>query len=70
MERAKEIEDILTRVRQLNPADRLVILKEIAAIDQPEEPVKERRSLLALRGLGAEIWKDIDVDKYIEELRQ
>ncbi|MCB0209696.1 MAG: hypothetical protein KDJ52_10215 [Anaerolineae bacterium] len=26
-------------------------------------------SLLELEGLGAEIWKDMDIDKYIDELR-
>jgi hypothetical protein len=70
MEREKEIEEILTRIKRLDHAGRLVVLKEIAAINEQEEPKKERRSLLALRGLGAEIWKDIDVDKYIEEERQ
>jgi hypothetical protein len=69
MERA-EIEEILTRVRQLGPADRLVVLKEITAISEQEKPKKEERNALSLKGLGAEIWKDVDVDKYIEELRQ
>lgn len=70
MEREKEIEEIVARVKRLNPTDRLVVLKELTAISEQEEPKKERMSLLSLRGLGAEIWKDMDVDKYIEEERQ
>jgi hypothetical protein len=70
MEREKEIAEIITRIKRLEPADRLVILKEIAAINEQEEPKKEERHALNLKGLGAEIWKDIDIDKYIEEERQ
>ena len=29
-----------------------------------------KRSLLELEGLGAEIWKDIDAQKYVDELRE
>ncbi|CAN5882508.1 hypothetical protein BH24BAC1_BH24BAC1_24090 [soil metagenome] len=70
MEREKEIEEIVARIKRLDPAGRLVVLKEITAISEQEEPKKGRRGLLSLRGLGAEIWKNIDVDKYIEEERQ
>ena len=31
---------------------------------------QEPRSILELRGLGKEIWKDVDVARYIEEERQ
>ncbi|EDN66029.1 conserved hypothetical protein [Beggiatoa sp. PS] len=31
---------------------------------------KKQRSLLELEGLGAEIWKDIDAQEYVDNLRQ
>jgi hypothetical protein len=70
MEREKEIEEIVARIKRLDSAGRLVVLKEITAISEQEEPKKEERHALNLKGLGAEIWKDIDIDKYIEEERQ
>ena len=35
----------------------------------PSEPKKKQRSLLELEGLGAEIWKDVDAQKYVDDLR-
>ncbi len=37
--------------------------RESAAIQRP------RRSIREFRGLGKELWREIDVDKYIEEER-
>ena len=48
-------------------------LKLIVLISQhlltDSEPIKEKsRSLLELEGLGAEIWKGVDAQKYVDEL--
>lgn len=34
-----------------------------------EEPEKPKRSIMELQGLGAELWRSIDVDAYIAETR-
>ena len=38
----------------------------VAPTDQSQRP---KRSLMELHGLGAELWKDIDVEKYINNSR-
>ena len=64
--------DIYVReIRPLPPCDRLRLLKLIAddlAQEDSLEPQPER-SLLELEGLGAEIWKGIDAQEYVNELR-
>lgn len=46
------------------------IAQELASLAQ-SEPCEEagRRSLLDLEGLGAEIWKGIDAQEYVNQLR-
>ncbi len=42
MEREREIEEIVARIKRLDPAGRLVVLKEITAISEQEEPKRKR----------------------------
>ena len=38
---------------------------------RPAEPVeKPKRSIMELHGLGKEIWKNIDAQEYVNELRK
>jgi hypothetical protein len=62
--------DVLRRVRRLSPADQLRLLEDVASLvrRQVTTPVR-RRSILELRGLGKEIWRDIDAQDYIDRER-
>jgi hypothetical protein len=55
-------------VEALDPADQLRLVAELTARlnGEASRPV---RSLLELEGLGAEIWREIDVDEYIRQER-
>ena len=44
-----------------------LISRKLAAQSDTAEP--QTRSLLELEGLGAEIWKGIDAQRYVDELR-
>ncbi len=44
-----------------------LVTKKLAS--QSKSLDDNKRSLLELEGLGAEIWKDIDAQKYVDELR-
>jgi hypothetical protein len=44
-----------------------LISRKLAAQSDAVEP--QTRSLLELEGLGAEIWKGIDAQRYVDELR-
>ncbi len=45
------------------------IAEELVTGKEETEPIKNRRSLLELEGLGAEIWEGIDAQEYVNELR-
>ncbi len=63
------VESILLEVKHLERDEQLMLLEKIVAIIR-----KERTSptvkLSSLSGLGAEIWKGVDIDKYIENERE
>jgi len=45
-----------------------LVTKKLAT--QSKSLEDKKLSLLELEGLGAEIWKDIDAQKYVDELRE
>jgi hypothetical protein len=69
----QEIESLAARLRDKEPSD-----SELEAVmenlKQAEEqlqraPDAKRRSILGLKGLGKEIWADVDADEYVNQLR-
>jgi len=68
---AKEIYEQL--VKNLPPEERLQLIemvnKDLAA-GPPDEPEKNKRSLMELHGLGADIWEGVDAQEYVNELRK
>ncbi|MCI0387995.1 MAG: hypothetical protein MOB07_04410 [Acidobacteria bacterium] len=67
---AQEIYD--QHIKSLPPAEQLrlveIIAKEVAS-EVPDES-RPKRSVLELKGLGAEIWEGIDAQEYVNELRR
>ena len=61
--------DVINRFQKLSPEEQEQLLKEIEAIVR--QRVKNahcpKHSMKELRGLGKELWRSIDVEKYIEE---
>jgi len=67
-----EIEQLYARhIKPLPPEVRLrllaVIASDLASDNDEDEP--PQRSILELRGLGAEIWRGVDAQQYVDELR-
>ncbi len=59
-------------IKPLSPDDRIKLLAKIAeelANGKDTKEPGEKRSLLELEGLGAEIWEGIDAQEYVNELR-
>lgn len=60
------------QIRPLPSEDRLQLLatiaRELALESEGVAPAK--RSLLELEGLGADIWRDVDAQAYVDELRR
>ena len=60
---------VLQQAKALSPSERkelLRLLQEIIAVDDGQKP---RRSLRDLRGKGKGTWQGLDVDAYINGLR-
>ena len=56
------------RIRHLPVVERLQLISRIAEDLVVNEPGHTRR-ITELRGLGKEIWRDIDGQAYVDELR-
>ena len=58
-------------IKMLPAEDRLrllaVIAQELASTNADDET--EERSILELEGLGAELWRGVDAQQYVDELR-
>ena len=57
-----------TELRNLPVEERMRLL-ELIARDLFHTAEKEPRSILRLRGLGEEIWREIEVQEYVDEMR-
>jgi len=67
------VDDLYAReIKPLPPGDRLRLLvlvaKELADDSGPRE--SRKRNIMDLHGLGAEIWKGVDAQEYVDELRK
>jgi len=61
--------EVLKRIQHLGPADQLRLLEDLAALVRRRVAPQARRSILELQGLGKEIWRDVDVQEYINRER-
>jgi hypothetical protein len=59
-----------SQVRKLPPRERLRLVELITRdLADAEDEEATRPSILELRGLGAEIWRDVDAQEYVDDLR-
>ncbi|MBF9254315.1 hypothetical protein I2I11_13500 [Pontibacter sp. 172403-2] len=68
--RTINIDTILNQVRQLDYIDRINLLERVISLIKKENVVKEQVKLASISGLGSEVWRDVDIDKYVENERQ
>ena len=64
--------EVLEQAKALKPSERKELVKLlIDTLDTPvtKAPAQATHSILELAGLGAEIWKGIDAQEYVNQLR-
>lgn len=61
------IHDIMEQAQALSPQERKELVKLL--VESISVEASRPRRLSDLRGLGREIWQDIDVQTYINDLR-
>jgi len=61
--------EILEEVKKLNQAEQLRLLEQIAVLIRNKTTMKTRRSILEIQGMGKDVWKNIDAQKYVDKER-
>ena len=59
--------ELINKVKSLSQNERIKLVKIIMDI---EVTPKEKHDLTELAGLGAEIWKDVDAQEYVNKERE
>ncbi|OGR61194.1 MAG: hypothetical protein A3J80_00445 [Desulfobacula sp. RIFOXYB2_FULL_45_6] len=62
-------DQVISEIKLLNLSDQLRLLEETATLIRKKTGNLNPRSILELKGKGKDIWKDIDITKYIDEER-
>ncbi len=64
----QHIESILSEVEHLNSEEQLTLLEKLVAIIRKQKASDVKLS--SISGVGAEIWRGMDINKYIETERE
>jgi hypothetical protein len=62
--------ELLHQVQQLDLADQLRLIEDLATFVRQQIAVPPQRSITELKGLGKEIWQGIDAQEYVNEERK
>jgi len=68
--RTISIGNIVSQIKKLNHSEKINILEKVVFLIKNESAGGERITLSSINGLGSEIWKETDIDKYVENERQ
>ncbi len=60
---------VISEIKALNLSDQLRLLEEMATLIRKKTSGPGSRSILELKGKGKDIWKGLNVQKYIDEER-
>lgn len=61
--------EILNLFEQLTPEEQVKLLKELESRINGQGKQHKPRSIMEYEGFAEELWRGVDVDKYIEEER-
>ncbi|MCL1473206.1 hypothetical protein [Argonema antarcticum] len=61
--------EVLKQARELTPEEQLKLINDLISVARHQVMARPRRSILELRGLGKEVWKDIDAQEYVNQER-
>ena len=62
-------QEVLFQAQQLTPDEQLQLLVDLATFIRQRTILEPLHNVLEFEGVGEEVWKGIDVEKYIEEER-
>ena len=71
MSAAIKMEYILEQITKLDYDSKIQVVEKILTMLKSEKKDSStKRSIVELRGLGADVWKDIDVEAYLKNERE
>ncbi len=71
MDTSLNINAILSQVKKLDKVDQITLIQQLALLLKRTEKTNTTSvRLTSLAGLGSEVWKDTDIDSYIDGERQ
>ena len=63
-------EEILDQIQKLTPEEQQRLCEDIDKLIGAQNKPKKRHNILEFRGVANGFWKDVDIEKYIEEERR
>lgn len=70
MAKTIDIQDILSKIQLLGKDEQLALLRKLVLIVRKTETTNEDVALSSISGIGSDIWKGTDIDKYVESERE
>jgi len=70
MSKAININQLLEKVELLDNTSKLSLIEHIISLIKHEQKPKHKSDLTKLNGLGKDIWKNVNIEDYIEKERQ
>jgi hypothetical protein len=65
-----EVSKVVQEISKLKKKQRMEVLKKLVLLlDRPQGATKRKPKLTDLAGLGAEVWKGVDPDEYVKNIR-
>lgn len=62
--------EVKQQILSLTPEEQLKLVSEITSLVSVNMAVKSKHNIMELRGLGKEIWREIDVQEYVNQERE
>ena len=66
---APAYDEVLSAAQRLDPRDQLRLAEQLIALARQQLSSPPQHSILALEGLGKEIWEGIDAQEYVDRER-
>ena len=64
-----EYRAVLDQALRLTAEEQLQLIEDIIKVVRHQVTTRPKHSIMELKGLGKEVWKGVDVEKYIDEER-
>ncbi len=63
------LDEVLNQVQRLTLDEQLQLLSDIAAMLRSQVKSRPKHNIMEFEGMAEELWKGVDVEKYIDEER-